>query len=229
MMPHRAAIGHHTPMMVSTSAGILHTFRARPRSLSKVTDRYVDTFASTHTTTSPSSKPTSKWLNQAAFKVLVPLAAEEQQPRAEQQQSGAGFRLTGLDPDSLACVLSWLLPEDLAAVAIAGRCMQDLVLHATDVRASHLGFSLAPFRGLSRLQFLHTKEQAARRASEAEQTTRGTLEDLELHLYYNAPYGSWMPFSARDSRADPDRWASDNGFRRLHPALGTPRALHAHA
>lgn len=157
----------------------------------------------------------------------MPLAAEEQQPRAEEQQSRAGFRLTGLDPDSLACVFSWLPPEDLAAVAIAGRCMQDLVLHATDVRASHLGFSLAPFRGLSKLQFLHTKEQAARRASEAEQTTRGTLEDLELHLYYNAePYGSCMPFSAR---ADPDRWASDNGFRRLHPALGTPRALHAHA
>ena len=67
-----------------------------------------------------------------------------------------------------------------------------LVLHATDVRASHLGFSLAPFRGLSRLQFLHTKEQVARRASEAEQTTRGTLEDLELHLYYNAVYAIWI-------------------------------------
>lgn len=128
-----------------------------------------------------------------------------------------------LDPDVLACLLSWLTPVDLAGVAVVSHQLHEPIERAANVRAAHLRASLAPFRGLAVLQILHVKEMANERSQQSLEVTRlggvervrgwrawhsGVPRTAQLHedqFVYNSHYGMWMPESA-----DPHAWAAEN-------------------
>jgi len=202
-----------------------------------VTDRYVDVF-----TTNNSRDATQRWPQSPPPPTALPvlplpppplspppsplsllqpndgrstakqhsLTELKQYPLAELKQHS----LTELESDVLALLLSWVPPADLARVAICGRCMHEPIQQAADLRVGRLAASLAPFRGLARLQVPHIKE-AAKEAERREQlaswhhteqalTSEIALVDSEQFVY-NEQYAVWMPASA-----NPHEWVTQN-------------------